>query len=247
MKNYKLTIAYDGSRYKGWQRLGDEPMTIQHIVEEAIGEIVGCPVEISGSGRTDGGVHAAGQTANVKLRERRNPGQLCRELNDRLPEDIRVKRAEIVRTDFHSRFDAVSKVYEYRVDCREKADVFARKYSYHFGKPLDVEAMRRAAGYLTGTHDFTAFTDKKEGKRAGNVRTIYAVEIIPGKERVLLRFCGDGFLYHEVRILAGTLIEAGSGVRTAESVREALLAKDRQQTGFLAPAHGLCLREVRYE
>lgn len=242
--NYKMTIAYDGGGYKGWQRLTNEPCTVQGTIERALSEIEGSPVKISGSGRTDAGVHAIGQVCHVLLKKNENVGWLREELNRRLPEDIRICRIESVSRSFHSRYSAVSKVYEYRIDQRERADVFTRKYYCHRPGHLNLEAMRRAADHLTGTHDFGSFTDNKE---VDSVRTIFSIDMKEENGKLVLAFCGDGFLYHMVRILAGTLLEAGEGSRTPESILETFHRRDRSLTGFLAPAHGLCLREVNYQ
>ncbi len=243
-KNYKMTIAYDGSGYKGWQRLSEEPKTVQGTIERAVSEIEGKQVKISGSGRTDAGVHAYGQTAHVILGKRYDTEWLREALNKRLPEDIRIRQIEYVPRSFHSRYSAVSKVYEYWIDPRERPDVFMRKYCCHREKPSDLQAMRQAADYLVGTHDFGSFTDNKEEQ--DTVRTIFSVTIREEKGKLVLAFCGDGFLYHMVRILAGTLLEVGEGVRTPESVLTAFEKRDRSLGGFLAPAHGLCLRQVDY-
>lgn len=244
-KNYKMTIAYDGSGYKGWQRLTAEPKTVQGTIERVVSEIEGNPVKISGSGRTDAGVHAVGQTAHVKLKKRYDPEGLRDELNERLPEDIRICRIECVPNSFHSRYSAVSKVYEYWIDPGERPDVFMRKYCYHLERDFDLQAMRRAADNLVGTHDFGSFTDNRG--ETDSVRTIFSITIREEKGKIVLAFCGDGFLYHMVRILAGTLLEVGEGVRTPESICRAFEKQDRSLSGYLAPAHGLRLRQVDYE
>lgn len=243
-KNYKMTIAYDGGGYKGWQRLTNEPGTIQGTIERVLSKIEESPVKISGSGRTDAGVHAKGQVAHAFLKTNEDPELLRQELNRMLPEDIRICLVESVSQSFHSRYSAVSKVYEYRIDQRSRADVFTRKYCYHRPVHLDLDRMRQAADLLTGTHDFGSFTDNKE---ADSVRTIFSIDMKEENEKLVLAFRGDGFLYHMVRILAGTLLEVGEGIRTPESVLEAFHHRDRSLTGFLAPAHGLCLREVNYK
>ena len=228
MRTYKLTIAYDGTRYQGWQRQVNTDRTIQGILERAISEQAGYPVEIDGSGRTDAGVHASGQTASVVLRE-----------------DIRILEADLVKSGFHARKSAVGKVYEYRIDTGTKPDVFQRRYCFHFPHELDLDIMRRAAEKLKGTHEFAGYTDKKDEK--STKRTIYDIIVSGQGSGVTIRYEGTGFLYHMVRILTGTLLEAGLHQRTVESVAEVLLTKDRGQAGFLAPARGLFLREVHYD
>ena len=245
MRTYKLTIAYDGTRYQGWQRQENTDRTIQGIMEQTIAGQTGFPVEVNGSGRTDAGVHAKGQTASVTL-----PGQAANNfftgrINAALPADIRITDARLVKNGFHARKSAVAKQYEYYIDTGEKPDVFTRKYMYHFPRKLDLERMRIAAGYLKGTHEFAAYTDKKDEKSTR--RTIYDIIVSGQGSRVVLTFDGTGFLYHMVRILTGTLLETGTYQRTPESVRDALDTKDRSKAGFIAPARGLFLREVRNE
>lgn len=239
-----MTIAYDGTKYQGWQRQSTTPMTIQNIIEKAIREVVGYPVEIDGSGRTDGGVHASGQVANVKLSGKVEETVFQKRLNEKLPEDIRIRHVQLVPNRFHSRLDAVAKTYEYVVDTREKPDVFTRKYCYHYTKSLDIEKMQKAVTLLIGRHDFTAFTDKKDIK--SGVRELYNVEIEKYGQKIYFRFYGNGFMYHQVRILMGTLLETGTGERSVESVREVLETRERAKAGFLAPALALTLKEVQY-
>lgn len=244
MRNYKMTIAYDGSRYKGWQRQNLTNLTIQTILERTVEQVVGYPVEIDGSGRTDAGVHANGQVANLKVSGLLDE-EFVRELNDLLPEDIRVRKMELVPGSFHSRYSAKAKKYKYCIDTREKPSVFTRRYMYHFTKPLNFDAMEEAAKCLTGTHDFTAFTDNKEEK--SKVRTIYGIKIQKHQNGLELEFYGTGFLYHMVRILTGTLLEVGCGEKSPEEVKIALEEKNRESAGFLAPARGLFLEKVYYQ
>lgn len=245
MRTYKLTIAYDGTRYQGWQRQGNTDRTIQGILERTLSELAGYSVEVNGSGRTDAGVHAKGQIASVVLSGKAEEGFFTERLNALLPPDIRILEASLVRNGFHARKSAVGKIYEYHIDTREKPDVFTRRYAYHFPHRLDLGAMREAAGYLTGTHEFAGYTDKKEDMSTN--RTIYAIIVSGQGGRVCLQYEGTGFLYHMVRILTGTLLEVGTSARTPESVMDALKTKDRSRAGFLAPAEGLFLREVRYD
>ena len=252
MRTYKLTIAYDGTRYQGWQRQANTDRTIQGILEKTIGDMLkncgglreGRMVEVNGSGRTDAGVHALGQTASVVL-----PGAVPEEfftddINRILPQDIRIREAQLVKNGFHARKSAVGKMYEYHIDTGEKPDVFTRRYCCHFPGELDLGRMREAAGYLTGTHEFQAYTDKRDENSTR--RTLYDIMVSGQGGRVTVVYKGSGFLYHMVRILTGTLLEAGTHQRTAKSVRDALRSKDREQAGFLAPARGLFLKEVWY-
>ena len=244
MRTYKLIIAYDGTRYQGWQRQGNTDRTIQGLLERVIGEQTRYTVEINGSGRTDAGVHAKGQTASIVLAGQPEDGFFTERVNRFLPEDIRILDARLVKNGFHARKSAVGKVYEYHIDTGEKPDVFTRRYCCHFPEELDLGRMREAAGYLTGTHEFQAYTDKRDENSTR--RTIYDIMVSGQGGRVTVVYKGSGFLYHMVRILTGTLLEAGTHQRTAKSVRDALRLKDREQAGFLAPARGLFLKEVWY-
>lgn len=245
MRTYKLTIAYDGTRYQGWQRQANTDRTIQGILEQTISEQAGFAVEVNGSGRTDAGVHAKGQTASIVLPGQAEEGFFTDRVNEVLPRDIRILDARLVKNGFHARKSATGKQYEYRIDTGEKPDVFTRRYAYHFPQKPDIERMRQAAVYLKGTHDFAGYTDKKDDK--STKRTIYDIMVSGQGSRVVLTYDGTGFLYHMVRILTGTLLEVGTYQRTPESVRDALDTKDRSRAGFLAPARGLFLREVRYD
>ena len=245
MRTYKLTIAYDGTRYQGWQRQAHTDRTIQGILERVISEQAGYPVEIDGSGRTDAGVHASGQTASVVLSGITSESFFTEEINRILPEDIRILEADLVKSGFHARKSAVGKVYEYRIDTGTKPDVFQRRYCFHFPHELDLDIMRRAAEKLKGTHEFAGYTDKKDEK--STKRTIYDIIVSGQGSSVTIRYEGTGFLYHMVRILTGTLLEVGTYQRTVESVAEVLQTKDRGQAGFLAPARGLFLKEVHYD
>lgn len=245
MRTYKLTIAYDGTRYQGWQRQANTDRTIQGILEQTISEQAGFAVEVNGSGRTDAGVHAKGQTASIVLPGQAEEGFFTDRVNEVLPKDIRILDARLVKNGFHARKSATGKQYEYRIDTGEKPDVFTRRYAYHFPQKPDIERMRQAAVYLKGTHDFAGYTDKKDDK--STKRTIYDIMVSGQGSRVVLTYDGTGFLYHMVRILTGTLLEVGTYQRTPESVRDALDTKDRSRAGFLAPARGLFLREVRYD
>ncbi len=245
MRTYKLTVAYDGTRYRGWQRQATTDRTIQGLLETAISDAAGYPVEVNGSGRTDAGVHALGQTASVVLSGAVKEEFFTDNVNQGLPEDIRICEAHLVKNGFHARKSASGKVYEYRIDTGDKPDVFRRRYCCHFPQRLDLEAMRRTAEYLKGTHDFAGFTDKKD--ETSTKRKIYDIMVSRRGSSVTIRYEGTGFLYHMVRILTGTLLEAGTHARTADSVQEILRTKDRGQAGFLAPARGLFLREVHYD
>ena len=244
MRTYKLTISYDGSRYQGWQRQATTDNTIQFVLEYSIGKMVGYRVEVDGSGRTDAGVHARGQVASVKLSKLYDVDEMREALNRYLPEDIRIVDVELVKNGFHARKSAKGKKYEYYVDCREKPDVFSRRYCYHYPEKLDIEAMRSAVPYLVGVKNFISVTDDSDCKDP--VRKIMNIKIVSNGEKVRITYYGTGFLYHMVRILTGTLLEIGTGKREASMLPVVIAAEDRSLAGFLAPARGLFLRKVYY-
>ena len=180
MNTYRITVAYDGTAYRGWQRQENTELTVQGILERRISEIAGKKTVVSGSGRTDSGVHALGQECSLYLEQEIDMDSFKKQLNALLPEDIRVLDISREKRDFHARKSAVGKCYEYQIDLRVKMEVFHRKYRFHFPHPVDIAAMEKAAEYLMGTHDFSAFTDLKEDK--DTVRTIYAVGIVYEKD-----------------------------------------------------------------
>ena len=243
MRTYKLTVTYDGTRYKGWQRQGLTDNTIQQILEEGISKVLGYDIEIDGSGRTDAGVHARGQVISLQVAGTL-PESFLEDINMTLPEDIKVCALELVPNGFHGRYSATAKRYSYLVDTREVPSVFLRKYACHYPFKLDVDSMKEAAKRMMGTHDFSAFTDDKTEK--SKKRTIYDITMEEDGFMLRFSFYGNGFLYHMVRILTGTLLQIGAGEKCALDVKEMLDKKDRSLAGFLAPAKGLCLEEVYY-
>ena len=248
-RNIKITLQYDGSRYDGWQKQGNTDKTIQGKLEQILEKMAGQTVEVHGSGRTDAGVHAWGQVANFHLPAScagMSAEELKAYLNRYLPDDIAVLSAQEAGTRFHSRLNAVSKTYCYRIETAAKKNVFERRYVYGLGEPLDIASMRRAATYLTGEHDFKAFCSLKRIKKS-TVRNLTAIELTMQESVCELHFRGNGFLYNMVRILTGTLIEVGLHKRTPESVAEALFSCDRALAGFTAPPEGLFLERVEYE
>lgn len=246
MKNVGLLVEYDGSRYDGWQRQTSTDNTIQGKLERVLEKMTGVFQEVHGSGRTDAGVHARGQVANVHLDTEMTAEEICGYLNEYLPEDIRVLEAAFVPERFHSRLWAKEKTYVYRIDTARKSSVFERKYVYSLGKDLSIESMRQAANFLPGTHDFGSFCAGKSKKKS-TVRTLRSVEIKSYGTLLEIRVTGDGFLHNMVRILAGTLIEVGQGARGVDSVKQLLEEGDRRRAGFTAPARGLFLAEVVYD
>ena len=245
MKNYKMVIQYDGTRYNGWQRQGNTDQTIQGKLEAILQKMTGEEVEIHGSGRTDAGVHAIGQTANVKLNWDGTAKQLQTYLNQYLPKDIAVVSAEEVSMRFHSRLNALRKTYCYRIHMSSVKNVFERNYVWDYGKKLDVEAMKHAAEYLIGEHDFLPFCDLKKMKKS-SIRTIERIDWEITEKECKVFFCGNGFLYHMVRKMVGTLVKVGEGEICAEQIKEILDTGNRELTYGVAPAEGLCLMEVEY-
>lgn len=244
MHNYKMTIQYDGGRYSGWQRQGNTSSTIQGKLEQALTRLIGQEIELSGSGRTDGGVHALGQVANFRAKAFLDCEKFRKQLNEALPEDIYVSDLRLAGERFHARFSAKEKVYRYTIETGAERNVFARKYVYHLPEVLDIGRMQDTAALLLGTHDFKGFSTGRTKKTT--VRHLSSIDIRREGANVTLTFTGNGFLYNMVRILAGTLIEVGLGQRAPESVLSVLETGDRSGAGFTAPAQGLCLMEVRY-
>ena len=245
MYNYKLTIQYDGTRYRGWQVQGNTDQTIQGKREGVLSRLTGQLVEVHGSGRTDAGVHALGQVANVKLPHPVEPSELLGELNRYLPADIGVIAAEPAPERFHARLNARSKTYRYRIWNSAIPNVLERSYLYVLPESLDVAAMERAAADLLGTHDFRSFCGLKRFKKS-TVRTITDIAITQDGAEMRLEFTGNGFLMRMVRILAGTLVEVGLGQRAADAMPAVLAAQDRAAAGPALPAQGLALVRVEY-
>lgn len=243
--NYKLILQYDGSRYDGWQKQGNTDNTIQGKIESVLSRMAGETVEIHGAGRTDAGVHALGQTASVRLSGGFLPEEVMNYLNAYLPEDIAVTDVREADERFHARLSAKGKAYRYDIRLGRVPDVFLRKYQYRVEQQLDIDAMKRAAEKLVGTHDFRSFCANKRYKKS-TVRTITSIEIDVQGSNMSITFKGDGFLYHMVRILTGTLLEVGQGMRPAEEMEDILTARDRTRAGKTAPAQGLTLVQVEY-
>ncbi|MFI3169631.1 MAG: tRNA pseudouridine(38-40) synthase TruA [Faecalibacterium sp.] len=245
MKNIKLTIQYDGTRYNGWQNQKNTANTIQTKLETVLSRMANAPIALAASGRTDAGVHASGQIANFKTNTTHTCAEVIAYANEYLPADIAVIDAEEVDERFHSRLHALGKTYVYRIWNSSVPNVFERQYLHTVTTPLNLALMRQAAALLTGTHDFQSFCATKAGKKS-TVRTLSSIEIEVIGSEVRLTFTGDGFLYHMVRILVGTLIEIGLGKRQASELPNILVAKERSKAGHLAPAQGLCLTQVFY-
>lgn len=245
MRNIRLLLQYEGSRYQGWQRQQSTDNTIQGKLEVLLGRMCGETITLSGSGRTDAGVHALGQVANFHTECQMPVEEMLSYINRYLPEDIAVVEIAEAPLRFHSRLNAKGKHYEYRVINSAIPDVFRRRYALEMSESLDVEAMRRAAGFLLGEHDFKSFTSAKKGKKS-TVRRIDEIAIAKEGNVITFSFRGNGFLHHMIRILMGTLLEVGMGKRAPESMGEILAARDREQAGPLVPAKGLVLVEVYF-
>jgi tRNA pseudouridine38-40 synthase len=244
-KNIKLVIAYDGTGYFGWQRQPNQP-TIQGTIEEKIGLMVGTPVALIGSGRTDAGVHAFNQVANFRVSTALTPPVFLKGLNSLLPESIIIKQAEYVPLDFHARYDAKSKTYEYRIYNGELPSPFLRHYAWHISRSLDVTPMKECLEIITGTHDFSTFCSGGDGQTNAVRTMIQAALSIREGDLLLFEFEANGFLRHMVRNIMGTIAKAGLGETSVEAFHEILDSKDRQKAEAKAPPGGLYLKDVRY-
>lgn len=244
MRNLRLDLCYDGTRYRGWQRQTGSGTTIQGKLEQTLSRILGEEIEVTGSGRTDAGTHARGQVANFHCSGDMPSEEILSLLRQYLPEDIGVMACRDVSPRFHARLNAKTKTYCYRLWNSQMPCVFDRRYVAIDTREFDLDAMVRAAEVLLGTHDFSAFCANKNMKKS-TVRTIYALDIQRVGEEIRFTVTGNGFLHNMVRILVGTLLEVGAGERAPESI-PALFGAARSQAGYLMPACGLCLMEVTY-
>ena len=244
MRNLRLEVCYDGTRYRGWQRLPGTDNTIQGKLETTLSRILGEEIEISGSGRTDAGVHAKGQVANFHCESTMKAEEILLKLRMYLPEDIGIYSCRDVSERFHARLNAKEKTYRYRIWNSTAPCVFDRRFVAAMPEQLNLDAMRQAAQHLLGEHDFSAFCGNAKMKKS-TVRYIRSIEIRKNGDEIVLDITGNGFLHNMVRILVGTLMEVGRGVRNPDSI-PALFGGKRADAGFLAPAQGLCLMEVFY-
>lgn len=246
MHTYRMTLAYDGSRYNGWQKQGNTKNTIQEKLETLLTRLIGEEIEVAGSGRTDAGVHAMGQVVSFHTSEKQDCTALLADIRRYLPDDIGALELSEAAPRFHARLNAVGKTYVYRVWNSDTPNVFERKYMYTVPDTLDLAAMETAAADLVGTHDFMSFCANKRMKKS-TVRTIESICIERLGHELRFTVTGDGFLYNMVRILVGTLLEVGTGKRDKHSMPALLEAKDRSQAGYLVPPHGLRLEKVYYD
>lgn len=246
--NYRAVIQYEGTRYRGWQVQGNTDQTIQGKLEALLGRMAGEEVEVHGSGRTDGGVHAAGQVISFRCKTGRSPEEIRDYMNQYLPEDIAVLSVEEAAPRFHARLNAVRKTYVYTIWNSAVPNVFGRRFMTRVEKLLDAERMREAARYLCGTHDFCAFSSLNPKRfKKSTVRRLDEVRIEQEGSMIRIYFTGNGFLYHMVRILAGTLVEVGMGLKKPEDVEQMLASGSRADTGRLMPPEGLTLLCVEYQ
>lgn len=243
MRNIKITMQYDGSKYCGWQKQPDS-LGIQGTIEQAIYEITKENVKIIGSGRTDAGVHALGQVANFKINSLIPVQKIPNALNAKLPKDISIVKSEEVDEEFHSRYNAKGKRYRYLIYNSEYRSPLYKNISYHVKYDIDFEKMCEEAKELIGTHDFYGFMSSGSSVK-DTVRTIYDVSLKKQEDLIIFEVEGNGFLYNMVRIIVGTLVDIGRG-RIKEGMCEVINAKSRTKCGHTAPAHGLFLKKVDY-
>ncbi len=245
LNRYKLILEYDGSQFQGWQRLGQAP-SVQGALEQAVFALTGAHADVIGAGRTDSGVHARGQVAHVDIAKPFAPQRLCDALNAHLrPHRVAVLRAEAADAGFHARFDAIRRIYHYRIINRRSPLAIERGLAWRVVRPLDVEAMAAAAQRLVGAHDFTTFRDSKCQAKSP-MKTLDVARVLRDGVEIQFVFEARSFLHRQVRSMVGTLVEVGLGKMSADDVAAALAAKDRAYCGPVAPADGLYLMRVDY-
>jgi tRNA pseudouridine38-40 synthase len=248
MHYYKIILAYEGTRYSGWQIQPNAPSIQEHLQKSVSLLIGGSPVSVIGAGRTDAGVHALNQVAHFKIEQYFDPNRLLLALNGLLPRDIRVNNVEEVSLEFHAQYQAIGKEYHYHVYLNRVMDPFRRLYTWHLLRKIDFGLLREGAALFVGTHDFTSFANSAHsGPAAGNaVRTITRLDVILTDGGLRLEFEGNGFLYKMVRNIVGTLIDIASNRLSLNDVKQIFSAKDRRKAGRAAPPHGLFLVQVYY-
>ncbi len=240
----KLTVAYDGTAYAGWQMQPTEP-TVQAAIESAWHEITREQLRVTAAGRTDAGVHALGQVVGLATESQLSTADLHRGLNAVLPEDVAIVAVEEAPVGFHATHDAIAKTYRYQIHNGRTPDVFHRHYVWHYPQSLDAEKMHAAAQALVGKHDFSSF-ESAGSERPNSIRTLCQLSVTRDADRITIEVTGDGFLYNMVRAIVGTLAEVGKGSRDATWPAEVLAARDRRLAGQTAPPQGLFLVQVEY-
>jgi tRNA pseudouridine38-40 synthase len=245
MRNLKISIEYDGSRYKGWQKQKDDVLTIQDKIESVLSKMTGEDIQVIGCGRTDSGVHAENYIANFCTNCEFSIDTMLNYLYEFLPEDIVVKSMKDTSERFHARYNVKSKTYVYRINNNKFRSVFNKKYTYHTDEQLNLSEMRNAAEILIGTHDFQSFTSLKPNTKP-TVRTINYINITENNGMIEIEVNGNGFLLNMVRIITGTLLEVGKGNLKPIDVERILNEKKRSEAGPIAQAKGLCLKDVQY-
>lgn len=245
MKRIRLKIAYDGTNYCGWQIQPNE-VTVEGVINQTLSELLDEDVEVIGASRTDSGVHADGNYCVFETDTKIPAEKIAYAMNQRLPEDVVVVKSDEVDSDWHPRYQDSTKTYEYRIVNREMPDPIRRLYSYFTYSDLDVSAMKEAAKYLVGEHDFASFCSAGSQVES-TVRTIYSLDVTQIGDEIVITVQGNGFLYNMVRIIAGTLLEVGEGKIEPSDMAKILESKDREQAGKTAVAKGLKLVEIKYE
>ena len=245
MKNYKIIVQFDGSKYKGWQKYKDSDLSIQEKIEAVLSKMSGEEIHVTGCGRTDAGTHAENYTANFHTNSKMSPKLILNHLYEFLPQDIVVKSVEEVDERFHAQHNVKSKTYVYSITKGKFRNVFNRKYSYHPIEKLDLIKMRTAAEYLIGTHDFQSFTSLKEGSKS-TIRTINSLDIIENGMVIEIVINSNDFLLNMARLVVGVLLEVGENKMEATDVQNILKSKKRAEGAPMAQPKGLCLRDVHY-
>ena len=244
MKRVKLTVAYDGTNYCGWQ-VQPNGNTIEAELNKHLSSLLQEKIHVLGASRTDAGVHALGNVAVFDTENRMDATRISYAMNTRLPEDIRIQKSEEVPLDFHPRYQDTVKTYEYRILNRTFPDPCRRLYSVFHHYPLDVERMRDAAAYLVGTHDFSSFCTHRP-EITDHVRTVYSLDVTREDDMITLRIRGNGFLYNMVRIIAGTLMRVGGGFLEPDDMPSILAARDREAAAETGRPEGLTLVSIEY-
>lgn len=240
-----MTISYDGTHYRGWQRLKNDEKSIQLKMELVLSELYQTEIQLIGSGRTDASVHAKGQVANFHATNKYTTEEIYKYVNHYLPEDIAVISVEIVDDTFHSRYNVTKRHYQYNIWNGVHSNVFERKQSYWVTDTLDVKKMKQAATVFIGKHDFLGFSTKS--KKKNTIKEIYDITITKEESMITIDIYGDGFLYNMVRIMVGTLIEIGLSKKNINAIERTFHTKNREEAGFTVPGKGLCLIDVTYK